>query len=344
MNAALIKLLKRLGMDEWLWQTKGIIDHSKRANFPGTQPVRVLTDVTIGFFQNTHQDFFDEIVEMVKKGKLDNHLDLEYGEEGLSLFNGKYRTPKIYNESKKIYLHETFLSYQWCVTYAIYTLFLEKIDYPRCNDIEGYERYKVSPEKIDKAKEVFAYARSIIPYFNKWDKDTMPNPEKYPAAERDYIEQTNVFFTESIKFILCHELAHAKKHLDNLPDEACESCFSEMEYDADNDAIDTILKGATKNNRFVLEIGVVLGILSMLFFRSITSGQKHPNVEDRVTKALEKMDAASDSMAWAFACIGLELWDEQFEHFFDWKGKSADNYKDLYFSIVEQIKSKQEQK
>lgn len=330
-------------MDEWLWQTEGIIDHGKRANFPGSQPVRVLTHVTIGFFQNTHQEFFDEIVELVKKGKLDNHLDLENGEEGLSMYNGKYRTPKIYNASRKIYLHETFLSYQWCITYAIYTLFLEKIDYPRCNEIAGYKRYKVTPEKITKAKEVFDYARSIIPYFNEWDKDSLPNPERYPATERNYIEQANVFFTESIKFILCHELAHAKKHLDNLPDESCESCFLEMEFEADNYAIDTILKGATQANRFVLEIGIVLGILSMLFFRSITSGKKHPNVEDRITNALERMGAASDSQAWAFACIGLELWDEQFEHYFDWTGKGNMSYKELYNKIVEQIKSQQKE-
>jgi hypothetical protein len=335
-------LLKRFGMDEWLWQKEGTIDHSKRANFPGTQPVRVLTHVTIGFFQNTHQDFFDEIVELVQNGKLDKHLDLQYGEEGLSLFNGKYRTPKIYNESRTIYLHETFLSYQWCVAYAIYTLFLENIDYPKCNAELGYEHYKVSPVKIQKAKEVFDYARSIIPYFNLWNKDALPNPEKYAASERDYIEQTNVFFTESIKFILCHELAHAKKHLDNLPDEACESCFLEMEAEADNYAIDTILKGATKQNRFVLEIGIVLGILSMLFFRSVTSGKKHPNVEDRITNALERMGAVPDSAAWAFACVGLELWDEQFEHYFDWTQKDRISYKELYYKIVEQIKEKQQ--
>jgi hypothetical protein len=258
------------------------------------------------------------------------------------MFNGKYRTPKIYNASRKIYLHETFLSYQWCITYAIYTLFLEKIDYPRCNAIIGYEHYKISPDKIDKAKEVFAYARSLIPYFDPWDKDSLPNPERYPASERNYIEQTNVFFTEGIKFILCHELAHAKKHLDNLPDESCESCFTAMEYEADNEAIDTILKGATRHNKFVLEIGIILGILSMLFFRSTTAGTKHPNVEDRITNALERMGAEPDSQAWAFACVGLELWDEQFEQFFDWTAKGTKSYKELYFIIVEQIKSRQD--
>lgn len=339
----LFELLKALGMDEWLWQTSGIIDHSKRANLPGTQPVRAVTHVTIGFFQNTHEDFFDEIVALVKAGKLHNELDLQYGEVGISVGDGTYRTPKIYNEKRQVFLHETFLSYQWCIVYTIYTIFLETIDYPRCNEIAGYERYKITPEKIGKAREVFDYARFLICYFSEWDKDELPNPERYDAKERDYIEQTSVFFTESMKFILCHELAHAKKHLDNLPDEQCQSCFLQMEYEADNEGIDTILKGATKDNKFVLEIGIVLGILSMLFFRSATGGEKHPNVEDRITNALERMQVEPDSMSWAFACVGLELWDGQFELYFDWKGKGQITYKELYYDIIRQIKERDSQ-
>lgn len=170
-------------------------------------------------------------------------------------------------------------------------------------------------------------------------KDLLPNPERYNAVDRTYIEQTNILFTEGIKFILCHEVAHAKKHLDNLPDQDCPSCFQEMEYDADNEAIDNILHGAN-GNEFILELGVVIGILSMIFFRSTTSGTKHPNVEDRLTNALNRMKANEDSIVWAFACIGLELWDEQFDLKFDWKAKGTITFRDLYFSIVEQIKSK----
>ena len=78
---------------------------------------------------------------------------------------------------------------------------------------------------------------------------------------------------------------------------------------------------AGQNSKFIAEVGIVMGILSMIFFRSNTTGKKHPNVEDRLTNALERMHASEDSFAWAFACVGLELWDEQFELHLDWKSK-----------------------
>lgn len=333
-------LLKLLGMDEWLWQKTGIIDHGKRANFPGTQSIRVLTHITIHFFQNTHIGFFDEIVMLVQDGKLDKHLDLQYGEVSLEIAAGKYRTPKIINNTRTIQIHETFLSYQWCMTYAIYTLFVETVDYPKVNAEAGYEAKKINPEKIKKAKDVFNYGKFLIKHFDHWDKDDLPNPEKYPAADRDYIEQTNIFFSEGMKFILCHELVHAKKHLGKLPEESCQECFQDMEFDADNEAIDNILLGAGEHGKFIAEVGITLGILSMIFFRSTTTGKKHPNVEDRLTNALQRMQASEDSFAWAFACVGLELWDEQFELNFDWNSKGKITYKELYFEIVTQLKAK----
>lgn len=336
----MFRLLKLLGMDKWLWQETGTIDHVERGNFPGTQPIRVLTHVTIHFFQNTHNAFFDEIVELVNQGKLDKQLDLQYGEVSIEIGPGNYRTPRINNVTRTIQIHETFLSYQWCITYAIYTLYIETIDYPKVNAEVGYTLKQISPEKIEKAKEVSNYARFLIKHFDKWDKDELPNPERYSAANRDYIEQSNIFFTEGMKFILCHELAHAKKHLDSLPDGSCISCFQEMEYEADNEAIDNILLGAGKEGKFIAEIGIIFGILSMIFFRSTTTGIKHPNVEDRLTNALIRMNAGEDSIAWAFACVGLELWDEQFDLKFDWAAKGKITFKALYFSIIDQMKSK----
>lgn len=335
----MFRLLKLLGMDKWLWQETGIIDHGERGNLPGTQPIRALTHVTVHFFQHTHNAFFDEIVELVNQGKLDRQLDLQYGEVSIEIEPGNYRTPRINNATRTIQMHETFLSYQWCITYAIYTLYIEIIDYPKVNDAAGYTAKKISPEKIEKAKEVFNYAKYLIRHFDKWDKNELPNPERYAATDRDYIEQSNIFYTEGMKFILCHELAHAKKHLDNLPEESCVTCFQEMEYDADNEAIDNILLGAGQDRKFIAEIGIVLGILSMIFFRSTTTGIKHPNVEDRLTNALHRMKAGEDSIAWAFACIGLELWDEQFDLKFDWKAKSQMTFQGLYFDIIEQIKA-----
>ncbi|WP_217607209.1 hypothetical protein [Chitinophaga sp. GbtcB8] len=327
-------------MASWLIQTEGIIDHGNIVQFIGTQPARVLTQIVLHFFRNTHVNFFEEIVNLIESGKLDNEIDYGVGEVPLQTDKGDYRTPKITIASRSIQLHESFYSYQWSITYAIYALFLETIDYPKMNEIAGFEKYKISQDKILQAKDLFAYAKSLIVMYSEWNKDEMPNPERYNASNRDYIEQTNVFFTEGMKFILCHEYIHAKKHLDNLPESSCDDCFKDMEVEADNEAIDLLLKGTSPSNRFVIDIGVVLGVVSMFFFSATTTGRKHPNAEERLTNALERLAISDDSHAWAFACVGLELWDEQFSLELNWKGKGSVSYKALYYDIMSQIKQK----
>ena len=236
-----LQIIKTVVYGRMAFAKNWLIDHGKNANYPGTQPVRVLTHVTIHYFQNTNIKFFDEIIKLVKQGKLDNLLDIQYGEIPNEISNGKFRTPKIVNVTKTIQLHETFLSYQWCITYAKYTIFVETIDYPKVNAEAGSIVKIINPDIITKATEVFNHAKFLIKNFDKWDLDDLPNPEKYPVSNRDYIEQSNMFYTEGMKFILCHEIVHAKKHLDNLPAESCPTCFQEMEFEADNEAIDNIL-------------------------------------------------------------------------------------------------------
>jgi len=331
-------------MANWITQQEGIIDHSKLANFQGTQPSRVLLPMVIHSFQLTHLEFLRQIRELTADGRLDRQLDMQYGEVGLSKAatgGSGYRTPKIINDTRTIQLHETFLSYQWCICYAVYVLYLETIDYPLMNAIAGYQKYNVSQTEIDQAIELFAYARKLIVYFEVWDKEEMPNPEKYLAERRNYIEQTNIFFTESMKFILCHEFVHAKKHISNLPEAGCDSCYKDMEYEADNEAIDLILWGTPPDRRFIVDIGILFGLLSMFYFDDVTSGKKHPNLEDRLTNAIERLHLSERSEVWAFACVGLELWDNQFDQKFNWSEKGKISYREMYYNIVGQIKKKQ---
>lgn len=330
-------------MANWITQKEGIIDHSDRAAFKGTQPVRVLVHMIVASFQHTHLGFLREIMKLTEEGLLNKQLDMQYSEDPISMAatGGRgYRTPKIVNATRTIQLHETFLSYQWCICYSIYVLYLETIDYPLMNEIAGYQKYPVSSEKIAQAKTVFDYARQLIVFFDRWDKDELPNPEKYLAENRDYIEQTNIFFTESMKFILCHEFVHAKKHLPDLPDPSCDSCYKDMEYEADNEAIDLLLWGTPPEKRFIVDIGIVLGLLSMFYFDAETSGKKHPNLEDRLTNAIERLQISEKSEVWAFACIGIELWDGQFDQRFNWSGKGNISYREMYHRIVGQIKER----
>lgn len=308
----------------------------------GTQPIRVLFPIVIYMFQNTYREFSKDLMEAIAKGELNENLDIQYGE--VSIWddqNGRYRTPCLLNDSREIQLHETFCSYQWCVTYAVYVLFLETIDFPLVNKSLGYEKHPITKENIEKAKEVFSYGKFIIALYEVWNRDELPNPETYMAEKRDYVEQTNIFYTESIKFILLHEYVHAIKHISGMPQAPQNSYFLEMEKEADEVAMNMSLQGKNELNSLAIECGSILGILSMIFFRETTTGTKHPNVEDRLTWALEKMQIGDNEYGWAMACIGLELWAEQWGLHFNWDLKGEIPYKYLYYDIVAQIKKKE---
>ena len=216
----------------WITQKTGIIDHNRDTDF-GTQPVRVLHWMLVYMFQKTNPTFYGEVKDLIAKGKLDGKLGIVFAEEPIRLANGRYQTPRANGETRKIELHETFLSYLWCCTYSLYVTFLETIDFPQCNFRAGYQAYPISEENIALAQKVFDYARHLIVDFSTWDKDEMPNPERLLAEKRTYIEQTNCFYTEAMKFILCHELTHLEKHVDNINEQTTASNYLAFEIEAD---------------------------------------------------------------------------------------------------------------
>lgn len=330
----------------WIFQKKGIINHYKPLMFNGTQPVRVLHPMINFMFQHTNPLFFDELKKEIENGKVNKQLILRYGRDPIRMDNGRYRTPRIDGDTKSIELHETFLSFLWCSIYATYVTYLETIDFPRVNKVNNQILHPITPENIDKAKEMFDYAKSLIAVFNDWDKDELPNPEIYLAENRTYIEQTNLSYTEAVKFILCHEYTHLKsEHVDQINENTTYSHYLIFEFEADNNAIDIMKKGflpethvAAEGQKLAVEIGIILGIVSMFYFSATTEGVKHPNAEDRLTNALERLILNDNHVSWGMACVGLKFWDEQFGLNLEWEGNPV-SHKNLYYNIVNQIKN-----
>lgn len=330
----------------WITQKTGIIDHHRDTDF-GTQPVRTKHWMIVYMFQKTNPTFCAEVKDLIVKGKLSGKLGIIYGEEPIRLPDGKFQTPRANGKTKQIEIHETFLSYLWCCTYSLYVTFLETIDYPQCNFHAGYEVYPISEENILIAQEMFDYARHLIVDFTVWDKDKMPNPERLLAEKRIYIEQTNCFYTEAVKFILCHEFTHLERHLDQINEKTTTSNYLEFESEADNTAIDKMKEGMSympiplaESHRLAIEIGAIIGVLSMLFFRATTEGVRHPNTEDRLTNVIERLDLIDNDAAWAIACVGLKFWDSQFGHNFEWQ-ENPNSYKEEYYAIIKQIKARE---
>ena len=317
---------------KFLFQRSGIIDQYKKHHL-GTQPIRVLNNMNLYMFMNTHPGFNNELATAIEQHGLSKKITINYGETKIE------KTPYIHRVNKSIVLDETFLSYLWCICHSIYVIYLQTVDFPKVNKLAGYNKYPISQELITKAYELFDYAKSLISIFDKWDIDNMPNPERYLAEDRDYIEQPNMFYTEAMKFILCHEYMHAIKHIDKINSGEYEhSHFIEFEKEADYGAIELMKKGmGTKSSAHPVPIGVTLGILSMFFFKSTTKALKHPNTEDRLVQALNQLELENDSPCWGIALVGLKLWSEQFGLSLHWDPLLPD--KEAFNEVIRQIKA-----
>ena len=317
----------------------------KPAMHAGTQPVRPHHGMLIYMFQQTNPQFFEELLADIQDGKVNQIVDLVYGEVPLRKEDGSFWTPRIKGASKQIEVHETFLSYVWCCIYATYITYLETVNFPQTNHRQGKIAYTANEQNIETANNMFDYARSLIVDFQKWNVEESPNPEKYLAENRDFIEQTTLYYNSAVKFILCHEYAHLKfEHLNDIDKNTDKSRFCEMEYEADNFAIDSIMKGyfelwhfAAEGQRLANEIGVIFGIVVMFYFKASTEGEKHPNSEDRLTNALERLKLDDDHVGWGIACTGLKFWDSQFGKNLVWNIENK-SFKELYYQIIDQIK------
>jgi len=316
----------------FLLQRTGTIDQYKEHHL-GTQPIRVLNNMNLYMFMNTHPGFNSELITAIEKHGLAKKITLKYGESRIE------RTPYIDGGDKSITLDETFLSYLWCICHAIYVIYVQTVDFPRVNKIAGFNKYPISPELLSKAHELFDYAKSLISVFGKWDIENMPNPERYLAENRDYIEQPNMFYTEAMKFILCHEYVHAIRHIDKIKAGGYEhSHYIEFEKEADYEAIESMKKGmSAKSPAHPVPIGVTLGILSMFFFKSTTKALRHPNTEDRLVQALVQLQLDDDSPCWGLALVGLKLWSEQFGLSLHWNPLVPD--KESFYDVIGQIKA-----
>jgi len=325
----------------WQIQKTGIIDHSDKVLI-GLQPIRVLHPMMSFFLQMSDEKFLTELWDLIENEKINPEIDINYEELQIKMVG----TPQIDRISGKIKLSETFLSFLWSIIYSLYVLYEETIDFPYQNKVNAEITYPINSENIKSAKALFRYGESLINYYDAWDKEKLPNPERYKAEKRDYVEQTNAIYMESVRCILIHEIIHAKEHL-HLLEESTDGDRIRFEVEADNGAIEIMLRkktGIDEPQKFghsiAVKIGVIVGILSEFYFRKRTTNKKSPNSEDRLTNALEKLSLSDNDQAWGIACIGLRLWDEQFNLNFEWDEK-VDSYKKQYFKVVEQIKNKQ---
>ncbi|MBD2722215.1 SEC-C metal-binding domain-containing protein [Hymenobacter armeniacus] len=232
-------------------------------NSMGTQPIKVLENNVIHFFEETNPTF---------------RAQLEYDTNNLELKNGiKYINEEkridddlaYINSNKQIHIQETFLSYIWILSYSLVTMFDEHVMLPRLK-----RGYFSDPVKLNAKFDFLNYGLSLINRYSVWNIEKFPNPQKYLISDKVNIEKTNSVFLHAANFVLCHEYSHfslghvdrsIELMVDNKKISGEESVKTESE--ADFNAISLMLKQPkTKRNRKNIEHGIVAGGLFTDFF------------------------------------------------------------------------------
>lgn len=271
----------------------------------GDQPVRVLNNLML--FQLLHENGYINYlfrIGVLKHGVFPE-ISIIHGNECLRKDDGTFKTPFI-DVEKHLQIHETFLSMIWILSYTLLALLSERYYHP---DLPK-DWLKDTEERQQLATDLYDYAKLLVVDFISWNKEELPNPEKYVVEQADYIGQAKMYYTEAVKFILYHEFVHAILHIDNVDEKRKRL---DLELEADRISLDLVLNmDGGKAADFMSECGAVIGVLTNFIVSNKTKKVNYPNLEDRLKNVLDRCKSNYKHFAFCMACIGIELWADQF--------------------------------
>lgn len=285
-------------------------------------PISSILDYIIGRFENTNPEFADYAKKLIGQGIVEPGIIILKEKE-------KIKTPCV-NCDKHIYVQETFLSYLWIVCYSILVIYEEAVA-KYYENVQKGASHIIDKELIYNCEEFLQYAISLKAYYSEWDTKKYPTPDKGNGTDIDYHIKATQLFLYAMNYILCHEFAHLEKgHLKK-------SKSIDLEIEADERAFEHVLKGQTPENRMSLQMGVLIGLCSMLFLScSVSAGNTHPDTHKRIKSFLEKVNPRDDSQLWSVACLCLGIWDMKFDKYNDFPDK-VETHKEMFYMVLEEI-------
>lgn len=298
----------------------------------GLQPIRVLKHNLTDRLLSRSKEF----IELLQKDrKLSEHIN--YKSYPLPLINKQ--TPYV-DKDGMIYIHETYLSYLWMVTFSMVVMYDEGIGIPDQlkRNIPTHKDQNLA--LINLTEELLDYAKSLVRVYSKWDVEYFPNPEFYDGNTEEgfYIKGSSDLYVEAMNFILFHEIAHAElKHIARRDDNnLVGDNVKALEIEADSRAIELLLENY--RNLKISHLAVIVGLASMLFMsRDLSGGSAHPDIDIRIENALKIIKPDEGSPVWGFLVLFVKLWEKQFSHDFV-SNSEYYSFKELYYELIEQAK------
>ena len=227
-------------------------------------------------------------------------------------------------DERYISVYETFLPLFWSLCYfVLYTYdncYAKKV---QSGDYEGKINFDEPGAQL--AQKLWTFGCNLKSRVNSW-----PEECPKPVDHDDLVEKANALFCYGMSFILYHEVGHLLNwHLDKGPS-------IQNEQEADDFAIEKCLAydPEDSNEYETMKNGIVLALISLCLLDPSAGGDDmiHPNTEDRLQKALNKMQLADDDLTWMIAAYGILIWFNEFR--FDVVFESEYDTPKAYFDAV----------
>ena len=137
-------------------------------------------------------------------------------------------------------------------------------------------------------------------------------------------------------FILLHEFAHQYLgHLEYNPTSSEESKTDEN--NADDYAIDKIAQNFSSERGTTYKCGIIAGISSLILLdKSLSGGDTHPDTDDRLKNAIEKMQLEDLDNLWGIASLTFRLWALKYDIDIECP-QIVDSYKELFTMTLEKV-------
>lgn len=260
-------------------------------------PIRVLQNSIIKHIENCPGTSLESHLSLIKNKKISKEVIF-------NLDKGIIQTPKAHIQSRKIELHEPFLSYIWTFCYS----FLVISDCSALQE-ESVGHYKILNQNsplVRRTLDLLFWAISLKEQYSDWPLE-LANPEKYMKKEKLFVEKANSIFLDAISFFFYHEYSHltlghdegilsikAKQNLSN--DDRV--YLITLEKEADSNAIDLLI-GTEPTELHIMRTGyaVMIAMCSTLFLlnkaHNLSSGT-HPDHDIRIINAYSKFNISTD--------------------------------------------------
>ncbi|MBC9909827.1 phage exclusion protein Lit family protein [Chitinophaga varians] len=307
-----------------------MIDH-RSLGFKGQSPVAVLQNNFLHEFENLFPGFKEYAKELIGKGEIDPEITYD-------AMDTRVKSP--FAMDTHIYVTEGLASFIWCMAYSLMVFHHEITVKLGKNNYLGNQNEQPDKELVKQGLDLFDYAMLIKNENKDWDLK-LPNPAYYPENQQDLIEKVNAVCVNAMKFVIGHEFAHIElQHTKaNAPMSRKDGIALSInqEKEADARALELVLRGTTPSGKDTLELGILVGLFSILMLQESNKSEGYPDTDDRLGVYLENLKIDDDHYLWAVAVQGYKLWDLHYGKNMVWPSDRP-NYKAVYFAIREQLK------